>query len=100
MGKAIFSITYRIVPEKREEYLEHMKKVKVAIEKNDGHAYTIYEDSSSPNLMSEVYHLNDASGVEALKSGVSAFDDALMTKIEEFVLDQTQVSIRTFVEPI
>ena len=64
MGKIIFSVSYEIDAEKRDEYLALMKKVKKQINKITGQDYRVYEDAERPNFMTEVYYLENEKEVE------------------------------------
>ncbi len=75
-----------------------MKKVKKQIRKSTNQAYSVYEDGSQPNLMTEVYFLENSSDVEEIKKLQKKKTDSLLDQIDQFVLNQALVSIRTFNE--
>lgn len=58
----------------------------------------MYEDGSQPNLMTEVYFLENSSDVEEIKKLQKKKTDSLLDQIDQFVLNQALVSIRTFNE--
>ena len=52
MGKVIFTISYEVKPEKREEYLALSQEMKTYWA---GKNYSIYEQKGKKNLFSEVF---------------------------------------------
>jgi len=100
MTKIIFSVSYEIVSERRNDYLKLMKKVKKQIRKSTNQSYSVFEDGSHPNLMTEVYFLEKSSDVEEIKKLQKKKTDSLLSQIDQFVLNQALVSIRTFNEVI
>ncbi len=67
MTKIIFSVSYEIALDRRSEYLKLMKKVKKQIQKSTKQKYSVYEDPSQQNLMTEVYFLEESSYIEEVK---------------------------------
>ena len=98
MGKIIFSVSYEIDPEKRDEYLELMKKVREQIREVTGQDYTVYEDSRRPNLMSEVYYLDNDADFRKVQEMQEEKPFDLIDQIDNYLLNQDQVVIRTFRE--
>lgn len=100
MGKVIFSVSYEIIPEKRDNYLVLMKKIKEQIKSTENQDYTLYEDAERPNLMTEVYFLENQGDSADKKEIQEKQTESLMSQIEQFVVNQEQVAIRTFNEII
>jgi hypothetical protein len=55
MGKVLFTISYDIQPDKREEYLALCQDMKSHISKSNGKEYAIYEQKGKRNSFSEVF---------------------------------------------
>lgn len=56
MGKVIFSISYDILPEKREEYLPLSSSMKDYILGKGGISdYSVYENRGKPNSFTEIF---------------------------------------------
>lgn len=100
MGKVIFSVSYEIIPEKRDNYLVLMKKIKEQIKSSENQDYTLYEDAERPNLMTEVYFLQNKGDSADKKKIQDEQTESLLGQIEQFVVNQEQVAIRTFKEII
>ena len=58
MGKVIFSIKYRIIPEKRNEYLEVVRELKTLVKPEGLDSYSVYEEKNKNNNFVEVYIFN------------------------------------------
>jgi len=55
MAKVIFTISYEIHPEKREEYLALMRQIKNYLKVVKGRDYSFYEIKGKKNNFSEVF---------------------------------------------
>ena len=100
MGKVIFSVSYEVIPEKRDNYLALMRKIKDQIKSSENQDYTLYEDAERPNLMTEVYFLENQGDSADRKRIQDEQTESLLSQIEQFIVNQDQVSIRTFNEVI
>lgn len=100
MGKVIFSVSYEIIPEKRDEYLVLMNKIKEQIKSSEDQDYTLFEDAERPNLMTEVYFLENHGDAAEQKKIQEEQTESLLSQIEQFIAHQDQVAIRTFNEII
>lgn len=100
MSKIIFSVSYEIIPEKRKEYLALMKQVQKRINRATNQNYAVYEDADRPNLMTEVFYLDNEKDVEEVKRLQQKKPDSLFEKIDQYILNLEQVACRTFNEII
>ncbi|MCP4725982.1 MAG: hypothetical protein GY863_13150 [bacterium] len=100
MSKALFSVSYEITPEKRGEYLELMKEIKTFVKKAAGVDFTVYEDAERPFLMSEVYHVEDKAKIKKIKEIQDNKAESLFSQIDNFMLDPSQVVMRSFEEAV
>ncbi len=55
MAKIIFQISYDIIPEKRDEYLDTIKKLQSHLINSSGKNYMVLEDKNKKNHFSEMY---------------------------------------------
>ncbi len=55
MAKVIFTISYDIQPEKRDEYLVLTQQMKEHFARSNGKEYAIYEQKGKKNSFSEVF---------------------------------------------
>lgn len=55
MGKVIFTISYEIHPEKRDEYLALTKEMKQLLAQKKCKGYSIYEQKGKKNSFSEIF---------------------------------------------
>ena len=100
MGKIIFSISYEINPDKRDDYLALMKKIKKEVKSKTKQDYSVYEDLERPNLMTEVFFLKEEKDVDLVKKLMVEKGDPLFDEIDSFILNQEEVAIRIFRENI
>ncbi|MFC1564168.1 hypothetical protein ACFL6G_04485 [candidate division KSB1 bacterium] len=100
MSKALFSVSYEINPEKRDEYLKLMKEIKTFVKKAAGVEFTVFEDSERPFLMSEVYYVEDKAKIKKIKELQDNKAESLFSQIDQFLVDQSQVVMRSFVEAV
>ncbi len=55
MSKIMFTISYEINPEKRDEYLALSQRMKEHLSGSNGRNYTIYEHKGKKNSFTEVF---------------------------------------------
>jgi quinol monooxygenase YgiN len=55
MGKVMFTISYDINPEKRDEFLALTVRMKQHLAQKNGKSYSIYEHKGKKNSFSEVF---------------------------------------------
>ncbi|OLD60431.1 MAG: hypothetical protein AUI33_15635 [Ignavibacteria bacterium 13_1_40CM_2_61_4] len=67
MGKVIFTISYEVKPERREEYLALSQEMKSYISGSAGRNYTIYEQKGKKNHFSEVFLFNSLEEYDQLE---------------------------------
>jgi len=79
MGKVIFTITYEIMPEKRDEYLALTQELKSHLA---GKNYSIFEQKGKKNSFSEVFICNSMEEYDQLEDQddqMSGYVDRLET---------------------
>jgi L-rhamnose mutarotase len=67
MGKVMFTISYEINPEKRDEYLALTTRMKQHLAQKNGKAYSIYEQKGKKNSFSEVFIFNSMAEYDQLE---------------------------------
>lgn len=96
MGKIIVSVSYEINPDQREEYIALMQQVKKQIKSAAKQNYDVYEDADRPNLMTEIYYVENEKEIQEIKKRQQDKTESLLSQIDNFLVDQEQVAIRTF----
>ena len=96
MGKVIVSVSYEINPDHREEYLALMQQVKKQIKSAAKQEYEVYEDADRPNLMTEIYYVENEKEIQEIIKRQQDKTESLLGQIDSFIVDQEQVAIRTF----
>lgn len=87
MGKVIFTISYDIVPEKRDEYLPLSKKMKEHLLGKQGVGeYSIFENKRKQNSFSEVFIFNSMEDYESLEDEDDTMQ-GLMSQLETMLAD-------------
>ena len=89
MGKVLFSISYEIIPDKREEYLDVIRELKNLVKGNGLESYTVYEQKSDKNSFKEVYIYESKEACENADESENERIDILMTKLSDLVKDKT-----------
>ncbi len=67
MGKVIFTISYSINPDKREEYLALTQEMKTHIAQRNKASYSIYEQKGKKNSFTEVFIFNSMTEYDQLE---------------------------------
>ena len=67
MGKVIFTISYEIVPDKRDEYLALTQEMKNHLVEKNGKNYSVYEQKGKKNSFSEVFVCNSREEYDQLE---------------------------------
>ncbi|MBI3365543.1 MAG: hypothetical protein HY033_11605 [Ignavibacteriae bacterium] len=55
MGKVIFTISYDVIPEQRDEYLALTREMKTHLVEKNAKNYSVYEQKGKKNSFSEVF---------------------------------------------
>lgn len=84
MARVIFTISYEINPEKREEYLALSKKMKEHLAGTKGKNYAIYEQKGKKNSFSEVFICNSQTEFDELEDQDELTED-LVNRLEPFL---------------
>ena len=96
MGKVIFTISYSINPDKRDEYLALTKEMKSHLAQTNKASYSIFEQKGKKNSFSEVFIFNSMNEYDQLEDQ----DDqttAYMARLEK-LLASGKMKYSTLVE--
>lgn len=88
MAKVIFSISYTIIPEKRDDYLLVIKELKNLVKAEGMESYSVFE-SKKKNTFSEVYVFESNQAYEDFDDNQDERVDILMTKLSDMIQEQT-----------
>lgn len=58
---------YKIIPEKRQEYLDKIEQVRIAMEQIGVHDFDVYEGVDQSNLFVEMFHVPTVAAYEKIK---------------------------------
>lgn len=87
MGKYIFTITYEIKPDKREDYLQLARIMKQSLAGNQGKNYSIYEHRGKKNTFSEIFICNTKEEYDKLEDDNDEQVEKLIEKLDEYLVD-------------
>ncbi len=85
MPKVMFTISYDIIPEKREEYLALAKEMFNHLVGEKGKKYDIYEQKGKKNSFVEIFLCDSVEEFDALEDDQDETTDSLVQKLEEFL---------------
>ncbi len=66
MGKVIFTVSYDITPEKRDEYLALVNEMKQTLAQRSA-SYSVYEQKGRKNAFSEIFVFNSLDEYEQME---------------------------------
>lgn len=87
MPKVLFTISYNIIPEKREEYLALMKEMRDHLVGEKQKKYSVYELKGKKNSFVEVFLCETMEEYDALEDDQDETTEALVQRLEEFLED-------------
>jgi len=96
MSRIIFTISYEISPEKREEYLTLSRQMKEHLSEANGRNYAIYEQKGKKNSFTEVFICNSKEEYDQIEDQ----DDATSQLVQqlETLLVNGKMKYTTLVE--
>lgn len=87
MPKILFTISYNIIPEKREEYLALMKEMYNHLVGQKQKKYQVYESKGRKNNFVEVFECDSIEEYDALEDNQDETTEELVRRLEEFLED-------------
>lgn len=86
MAKVIFTISYEVNPEKRDEFLALSQTMKAHVSKTNGKEYSIFEQKGKKNNFSEVFVFNSMDEYNQLDDQDEQMNE-LVQKLEGLLVD-------------
>lgn len=87
MAKIIFTISYDVKPEKREEYLALARDMQAYIAGTKGKNYGIYEQKNKKNSFLEIFICTDKDEYERLEDDQDETTHEMINRLDEFLAD-------------
>ena len=97
MPKVLFTISYDIIPEKREEYLALAREMYDHLVVQKAKKYSIYEQKGKKNSFVEVFVCDSIEEFDALEDDQDEKTELLVQRLEEF-LKSGKMKYTTLVE--
>ena len=99
MPKVMFTISYGIKPELREQYLGLTKEMKEHFTTVGRKNYSVYEAKGKKNQFTEVFLTNSVEEFDALEDNQDEKTEALVRRLEEYI-DAEGMKYTTLVETV
>lgn len=99
MPRVMFTISYGIKPERRDEYLALVKELREHLLTVAKQQYSVYEAKGKKNQFTEVFITNSLEEFEALDDKQDDTTKALVSRLEEFV-DEEGMKYSTLIEQL
>jgi hypothetical protein len=87
MAKVIFTISYEINPEKRDEYLALSKAMKEHLAGTKNKNYTVYEQKGKKNCFSEVFICDSMDEFDRLEDDQDERTEELVRQLEGLLVN-------------
>ncbi len=99
MPRVMFTISYGIKPELREQYIGLTKEMKEHFTKVGRKNYSVFEAKGKKNQFTEVFVTNSVEEFDALEDNQDEKTEALVRKLEDFV-DEEGMKYSTLIEAV
>ncbi len=97
MPRVIFTISYGIKPESREQYLSLSKEMKQHFTSVGKKNYSIFEVKGKKNQFTEMFITNSMEEYDALEDNQDETSQALVKRLEDFI-DNDGMKYTTLIE--
>ncbi len=97
MSRVMFTISYSISPEQREEYLKLLGELKAHFTTLGRKDYTVFESRGKKNHFTEVFLSDSLEDFDALEDNQDEKTQELIQRLEEFV-DKGGMKYSTMIE--
>ena len=87
MAKVLFTISYEIQPEKREEYLALAQQMKEHFSGTKGKAYSIYEQKNKKNSFSEVFICSSIEEFDTLEDDQDDTTQKFINQLDDYLVN-------------
>jgi len=88
MPRVMFTISYGVKPEMREQYLELARQMKEHLTTVGKKDYSVFEVKGKRNQFTEVFITNSIEDYDALEDNQDEKTESLVRRLEEFVDDE------------
>ncbi len=99
MPRVMFTISYGIKPEVRDQYLEHVKQLKQHFTATGKKNYSVFEAKGKKNQFTEVFITDTVEEFDALEDNQDDVTQSLVSKLEQFI-DKHGMKYSTLIETI
>ena len=99
MPRVMFTISYRIKPERREQYLALIKEMKQHFTAQGKHNYSVFEAKGKKNNFTEVFITNSLEEFDGLEDNLDEKAQELNSNLQGFV-DEGGMKYNTIVEAV
>ncbi|MBP1647336.1 MAG: hypothetical protein H6Q30_781 [Bacteroidetes bacterium] len=99
MPRVMFTISYGIKPELREQYIGLTKEMREHFTNVGRKNYSVFEAKARKNQFTEVFITNSLEEFDALEDNQDEVTEALVRRLEEFV-DDEGMKYSTLVEAV
>lgn len=100
MSRVIFSISYPVKADCREEYLETIKALKEHLTTTRNKDYSVFELKSKSNFFSEVYICKNEEEYDMLEDEEDDLSNELIDRIVNDYIQDGKVEYRTLTESV
>lgn len=97
MSKVMFTISYNVIAEKREDYLSLMKEMLKHLVEHKEKKYAVYEQKGKKNNFVEVFLCDSVEEFNALEDDEDQTTESLVMRLEEF-LENGKMKYTTLME--
>jgi L-rhamnose mutarotase len=97
MPRVMFTISYGIKPELRDQYLTLVKEMKAHVTSVGRKNYSVFETKGKKNQFTEVFITNSVEEFDALEDNQDEKTEQLVSNLEEFI-DEGGMKYATLVE--
>ncbi|MBR9978459.1 MAG: hypothetical protein KFH87_10250 [Bacteroidetes bacterium] len=98
MHKVLFSISYPIREEKREEYLETVRELKNYLTNELGKNYSVFESKTRPNTFNEIYFCKSMEEYDAIEDDADEISEQLINRIVDEFIKDGKTEYKTLIE--
>lgn len=99
MAKVMFTISYGIKPERREEYLSLIRKIRDHLTGVEKKNYLVFEAKGKKNHFTEVFVTNSVEEFDALDDNQDERVEDMLSELEG-MMDDGGKKYATMIEPI
>jgi hypothetical protein len=92
MAKVLFTISYDISPEKRDEYLSLADAMKAHLVGTRGKDYAIFEQKNKKNSFQEIFFCKSKEEYDQLEDDQDEKTEELVSKLETLVVGKMKYS--------